>query len=251
MTAQSSVARSGLARAPIRVLCTLALMAAMPRLCQTFESRAPVNIQTEFGPTNVLLELIRKGTVADIAIMTRASIDENTGDGTFDPVSRTDLALAHVGVAVRAGAPQPDIRSVEAFRLALLQARSVAYSRTGASGIYFAELIRRLGIENDVNSKAVVTPGGLTAQCVADGRCDLAIQQISELLTVPGVDIVGPLPPGIENSTIFTGAVFGGSKTHEHARAFLQFLASPDASSVMRSTGLDAPPLLAPVVSER
>ena len=114
------------------------------------------------------------------------------------PGTRTDVALSFVGIAVKAGAPKPDISSLATFKAALLAARSVAYSKIGASGLFFAGLIERLGIAAEVNAKAVIVPSGFTAERLTSGEADLAVQQISELMVVPGIEVVGLLPAEIQ-----------------------------------------------------
>ena len=126
------------------------------------------------------------------------------------PGSRTDVALSFVGIAVKAGAPKPDIGSVEALKTTLLAARCVAYSKIGASGIYFAALLRRLGIAEPVNARALVVPSGFTAERLVTGEADLAVQQISELLVVSGIEVVGPLPPEVQTVATFSGGLLDG-----------------------------------------
>src|ERR1700744_106548 len=140
----------------LRILSTLAVMGAMPRIAEACEAATGLTLETEFAPTVGLLERLRAGAEADIAILTAGGIDEMISEGRIRPGTRTDVALSFVGIAVKAGAPKPDISSVEAFRSALLAARSIAYSRIGASGIYFAGLIERLGIADAVNAKAKI-----------------------------------------------------------------------------------------------
>ena len=149
------------------------------------------------------------------------------------PDSVADVAVSLVGVAVKAGAARPDISSVEALKAALLQAKSIAYSRIGASGVFFAELIQRLGIADEVNAKATVIPSGFTAELAARGEVELAVQQVSELMLVPGIDIVGPLPPGAESVTMFTAGVLAGSATGSRG-------ATPDCLSAGAGCGASA-----------
>ena len=155
------------------------------------------------------------------------------------PGTRTDVALSFVGIAVKAGAPQPDIGTVAAFKATVLAARSVAYSKIGASGIFFASLIERLGIAAEVNARAVVVPAGFTAERLVSGECDLAVQQVSELMVVPGIEVVGPLPADIQTIATFSGGVLSNSRQLEQAAGFLRFLASPGVAPILRRTGLE------------
>ena len=157
------------------------------------------------------------------------------------PGSRTDIALSFVGIAVRAGMPKPDISTVEAFRATILNARSVAYSRIGASGIFFAGLLDRLGIAEAVNAKALIVATGFTAERLVSGEADLAVQQISELLVVPGIEVVGPLPPDIQTVATFSGGVLTASQQPERARNLLRFLSAPEVAPVLERSGLRQP----------
>jgi molybdate transport system substrate-binding protein len=145
-----------------------------------------------------------------------------------------------LGVGVKQGAPRPDIGTVEAFKRAMTGARAVAYSRAGASGIYFAQLIERLGIAAEVNARAVVIPMGFTAEKVAGGEADLAVQQISELMTVPGIDVVGPFPDAIQVASRFEAAIFAEAANPRGAEAFLRLLVSPAAAEAYAKGGLTA-----------
>jgi molybdate transport system substrate-binding protein len=224
----------------IRVMSTLALMGVMDELAPGYEALTRTKIASEFAPTNTLLRRIGSGEKADLAILTAEAIERLTREGVLLEGSRVDLAVSVVGIAVRAGAPRPAIGSADEFRRALLDAKSIAYSAAGASGIFFAGLIERLGIAEQVNAKATVIPAGLTGELVAGGKAEVAVQQISELMVVPGIDIVGPLPPGIEGVALFSGAMFAGAEQPEAGMAFLRFLATPEAAPVFASKGLKA-----------
>jgi molybdate transport system substrate-binding protein len=223
----------------IRLLATLAVMGAMRDLKALYEAQTGVPIEADFSPTVALLERLRAGEPADIAILTAQGIDDLTREGVMRPGARTDIALSFVGIAVKAGAPKPDIASVAAFRATLLSARCIAYSKIGASGIFFAGLIERLGIAAEVNARAVVVPAGFTAERVVSGEAELAVQQISELMVVPGIEVVGPLPAEIQTVATFSAGLLVGSKQVERASALLGFLASPAIAPVLRRAGLE------------
>jgi molybdate transport system substrate-binding protein len=218
----------------MKLLSTLAVMGAMRELAALYESRTGIAVEADFAPTVALLDRLRGGEAADIAILTAQGIDDLTGEGVIRPGSRTDIALSFVGVAVKAGAPKPDIGSVEAFKATLLAARAVAYSRIGASGLYFAGLIERLGIAEAVNARAVIVPSGFTAERLVSGEADLAVQQISELMVVPGIEVAGPLPAEVQ-----TVATFSGGRLGEAGADLLRFLASAEAAPVLRRAGLE------------
>ena len=220
----------------IRLLSTLAVMGAMKPLGALYQDRFGCSIATVFSPTVGLLADIRGGAAGDCGILTGQGIDAMIAEGRMLPGSRVDIALSFVGVAVRAGAPKPDITTVEQFQAALLAARSVAYSKIGASGIYFAGLLEKMGMADRVNT--VVVPTGFTAETLISGEADLAVQQISELLVVPGIEIVGPLPPAFQTSAVFSGGVLSNAANPDAARDFLRFLSGAEAAPILTKSGL-------------
>ena len=159
----------------IRMVSTLAVMGAMRDLTAQCEAETGISIEADFAPTVALLQRLRGGEAADIAILTAQGIDDLTREGVMRPGTRTDMALSFVGIAVKAGAPKPDIGSVAALKTTLLAARSVAYSKIGASGIFFAGLLERLGIAAEVNARASIVASGFTAECLVSGEADLAV----------------------------------------------------------------------------
>jgi molybdate transport system substrate-binding protein len=221
------------------VLSTLAVQGALPTLIERYQHATGAKVETHFAPTNALLARIAAGETADVAILTRAAVDDLAAKGVLVAGNVTDIALSLVGLAVRAGASKPEIGSVEALQAALLGCRSIAYSRIGASGVFFAELIERLGIAEEVNAKATVIPSGFTAELAARGEVELAVQQVSELMLVPGVDVVGPLPAAVQSATMFSASVFARSPRTELAGRFLGVLASPAAAAEFRAAGLE------------
>src|ERR1700720_404405 len=188
----------------VRVLSTLALMGAVRSLAGRYEAEGGVRIDADFAPTLGLLARLRGGEGADVVILTREGLDELTAQGSLAADSCVDLARSFVGIAVKAGAGHPDIATEAALRATLLGARSVAYSRIGASGILFAQLIERLGIAAAVNARARIIPSGFTAELLLTGEADLAVQQISELKLVAGVEVVGPIPRELQTAAVFS-----------------------------------------------
>ena len=222
----------------IRLLSTLAVQGALPVLVAGYERATGTRVDVHFEPTNGLLARIAAGEAADIAILTRAAIDDLAAKGVLIPVSVADVAVSLVGIAVKAGAAPPDISSVEALKSTLLAASSIAYSKIGASGIFFVELIRRLGIADEVNAKATIIPSGLTAELAARGEVELAVQQVSELMLVPGIDVVGPLPPGAESVTMFSAGVLATSVQAAAALELIAYLRSSGAARALSAAGL-------------
>jgi molybdate transport system substrate-binding protein len=223
----------------IHILSTRAVQGALPPLIGAFERASGATVATDLGPTNALIARIKAGETADAAILTREGADELAGLGILDGGSIVDLVRSMIGLAVKAGAARPDIGTADAFKATLLAARSICYSRLGASGVYFAGLIQRLGIADAVNAKATIIPTGLTGEPVARGEVEMAVQQISELKAVPGIDIVGPLPAGLQKPTIFSAAVFAGSAQVGLARRFIEALASREAATAFTAAGLE------------
>ena len=214
----------------LRVFSTLGFAGVLQDLVP---SLPPLDLQ--LAPTQTLMGRITEGERGDAAILTDVAVARLVAAGTLDGASRVDLARSYVGVAVRQGAPRPDISTPEAFVAALLAARSVALSRAGASGLYMAGLLNRLGIANSVYRKAVVIPAGFTGELVASGEADLAIQQMSELMVVPGVDLLGRLPPELEGVSLFSAALFVGATPG--ASRIIQALR--EAAVLMRAKGLE------------
>jgi molybdate transport system substrate-binding protein len=226
-------------QAGIKAVSTLAFQKAMGELVARFEQLTGMAATVDFAPTNALMGRIRSGELADVAILTAEAIDQLTDAGVLVRGSRADLALSAVGIAVKAGAPKPDIGSVDGLKSALLKAKSIAYSKLGASGVFFADLIQRLGIADEVNAKARIIPSGFTAELVASGEAELAIQQVSELMIVPGVDVAARLPSEAQSITTFSAGVFIGAAYPEAARRFVEILSSPESSSILGASGLD------------
>lgn len=223
----------------IRVLSTLALKGAAGKLAGRFEAESGVRIDADFAPTLALLDRLRHGEAADVVILTKEALDDLAAKGTVARESCVDLARSLVGVAVKAGEPHPDISTQTALRATLLGARSVAYSRIGASGILFAQLIARMGIASEINAKAKIIPSGFTAERLLAGEADLAVQQISELKQVTGIEVIGPIPHDLQTPAVFSAGRLSMSKRVDPSGRLLRFLASPEAVPALRESGLE------------
>ena len=195
----------------IRLLSTLALMGAVRNLAGKYETLTGTRIDADFAPTLGLLDRLQKGETADVLILTQEGLAGLAATGSVVAESCIDLARSLVGLAVRAGVARPDIATEEALRATLLGARSVAYSRLGASGIFFAQLIAGMGIASEVNARANIVPQGFTAERLLSGEADLAVQQISELKQVAGTDIVGPIPLHLQDPAVFSAGRLAAS----------------------------------------
>ena len=213
--------------------------AVLDELIPAFERAGGDRVAVSYDPAQVMLRRIKNGETADVAILGTSAIDELAKLGKIAAASRRVLSRCGVGVGVRAGAPKPDIGSVDAFKRMLHNARSVAYTLNGASGIHFAGLIERLGIAAEVKAKAATRPGGLIAELVVAGEAEIAVQQIPEIMAVPGIELVGPLPRELQMITVSAAGIFADSKQPEAARALLEFLSTPGAARVMKARGLE------------
>jgi molybdate transport system substrate-binding protein len=222
----------------VRLLSTLALKGAVGHLSDRYQAATGTRIDADFAPTLGLLKRVREGETADVVILTREGLEELVNEGSVTAASCLDLARSYVGIAVKAGAGHPDIATEAALCATLLAARSVAYSRIGASGIFFAQLIERLGIASEINAKATVT-SGFTADRLIMGEADLAVQQISELKQVAGIEVLGPIPRELQTAAVFSAGAMVASPRAAQAEQLLRFLASPEVAPVLRDSGLE------------
>ena len=208
-------------------------------LLPQFERAHDCKIETLYEPAQILLREITAGRTADLAILGGGVMDQVVKQGHIVAVSVRKLTSNGIGVGVLKGSPRPDIATVEACKRTLLNARCVAYTTEGASGIYFAGLIEKLGIANEIKAKAKTRAGGLIAEFVVSGDADIAVQQIPEIMAVPGVDYVGPLPAEINSISVGRAGIFTASKEAALAQALLDFLQTPQAAGVYRARGLE------------
>lgn len=223
----------------LKVMTSNALRTVLGELAPVFERAHGHPISASFDPAQRMLKRIASGETADVAISNTAAIDRLANEGVIVAGSRRTLARYGIGLAVRAGAPEPDIGSVEAFKRALLGAKSIACTVEGASGIYFSKLIERLGIAEQVNAKAVRRPGGLIAELVAAGEAELAVQQVPELLAVPGIKLLGAFPRELQNDSVLSAGVFSASKLPQAGAALIEFLATPESALVFKVKGFE------------
>src|SRR3954467_11789158 len=211
--------------AEITVLSTLALKGAL-------ESAAP-GLRAEFHATQALLKSIAEGAAADIVILTKEGIDQLISQGAVLRETRLDLGRSGVGMAVRAGAPKPDISSFDALKRTLLNAESVGHSKQGASGLYFAGLLEKHGLANKLKKRVIVEKGPVAAG-IAKGEIQLGAQLLCELAPVAGIDIIGPLPKDAQTYYSFSAAVMKASKNRVGAKAFLDFMRTEPVRAAMK-----------------
>jgi molybdate transport system substrate-binding protein len=231
----------GASGAELTLFSSTGVEAAMRELAPQFERASGHKLTVRYGATNALKAEIEQGGRFDVAIMTTAAEQTLTQEGKLKDAE--NLGRSGVGIAVPAGAPKPDIHDTEALKRTLLAAKSVAFSSNGASGLYFAGLLQRLGIADAINAKAQ-RPEGSVGELLAKGGSNgpaLGVQQISELLPVQGIQFVGPLPPELQNYTLFAAGQSPQTASADAARALLTFLVSPQAQKVYKAKGLELP----------
>jgi molybdate transport system substrate-binding protein len=242
MVIMAAGAPRGAAGAEIKVLTAGAFKQVLLALLPDFERTSGHKVTVENDTVGALTKRIAGGEVFDLAVLTPKAVDDLAKEGKFVAGSRASLARVGIGVVVKDGTPKPDISSVAAFKQALLAAKSVAYidpAAGGSSGIYVAGLLDKLGIAGEVKPKAKLIPGGAVAEHVAKGEAELGIHQISEILPVKGVTLVGPLPAEIQNYTVYAAGVGAHAKESDAAKALLKTLTSPAAAEVLKSKGME------------
>lgn len=227
------------ARPALTLFCAVALRGAIEdSILPAFTQDTGTLVDAHFAPTRILIQEITAGERPDVIIGITAAL-EGLDDGILDGGPLTPIAKAGIGVAVAPGAEIPDIASVEKLTGALTAARSVAYSRNGPSGIYFAKLLQDLGIAEQINEHATVVDQGFTATALLDGRSDLALQQMSELLAVPEARIVGLLPADVQHYTAFSAGVALQTKNSAGSGSLLRFLSTMRARAAYSGAGLE------------
>ena len=229
--------------AGIKVMSAGAVKSMVSALGVEFERESGKKLDLNFGTAGSLRERIKNGETSDLVVLSESAIAELVKLGLLVTGSVTDLGRTVTGVVVREGAPQPDISTPEAFRQALLNARSVAYTDPkagGSGGIMFAELLQKLGIAEEINKKAVLGKGGHdVATSIAEGRAELGTTFISEVLPVKGAKVVGPLPGELHNANTYTGAIHACAALPEDAGTFLKKLIDPTTRSRWVAAGLE------------
>jgi len=226
--------------AEIRVLSTVGVQPATPEIVAQFEGATGHRIAVTYGLAAVLKTKFLEGEPADVLILTSPIVDDLVQQGKVAPGSKVDIGRSGVGVGVKAGAPKPDISTPEALKNAVLAAKSIGYSKAGASGVVFARVLERLGIAEQVKAKYRDT-GTRAGEMLASGEIELGAAQIPELMAVPGVEVVGPLPADLQTITIFSVALATEAREADAAKAFIQFLSGPRAAPVYKAKGLAGP----------
>ena len=236
---------AGTARAAeIKVMTSGAFTEAYLQIVPEFERATQNKIVTSYGASmgnapDSIPSRMERGEPVDVVILAAEALDGLIKTGKVIPGSRVDLVRSSIGMAVRAGAPKPDISTVDTLRRTLLHAKSIAYSAS-ASGVYLShELFQRLGIADQIIGKCKRISNEPVGAVVARGDAEIGFQQISELLPVPGIDYVGPLPPGAQKVTLFSAGVAVGAREPQAARALIKFFTSPAVAPAIKKTGLE------------
>ena len=230
--------------AEVQVMISGGLTAAYNVLVPEFERLSGNKVLTAYGPSmgttvNAIPVRLERGEGADVLIMVGYALGDLVKQGKVIADSRVDLTRSLIGIAVKSGAPKPDISSAEAVKRTLLAAKSIAYSDS-ASGVYVStEMFAKLGIADEMKDKARKIPATPVGEIVARGDAEIGFQQISEMLPVPGVDIVGPLPADLQNITVFSAGIATVSKEPEAGKALIKFLASPAARDTIVKSGME------------
>ncbi len=226
--------------AEIKVISSNGLKSTLEQLAPAFEKATAHRLAFVWGAAVPLKAEIEKGAAFDLAVLTAAAIDDLIGQGKLVAATRAALANSGAGVAIRKGAPKPDIATVEAFKNALLNAKSVAYVEQGGTGIYLKALLQRLGIADALKGKVKpLPPENPAANAVANGEAEIGMTQISEILPYAGAELVGPFPKEIQLTTPFAAAVGTNAGEAEAAKALIKFITSPSAANVFKAKGLE------------
>ena len=229
----------GVAAAEIKVLSVPPLKTSLDELGPQFERTTGHKLMIKYDVSAALKRQIDAGETFDVALILPAIIDDFLKQGKVAAGTRADIARAAVGVAVKKGAPKPDIKSADAFKRTLLNAKSIAYSAEGASGVYFTGLLERLGIAAEIKPKLKPMGAGAVVPPVAKGEVEIAVISIPTILAETGADLVGPLPPELQHYVVYTAGAGAAAKEADAAKALIKFLTAPAAMSVMKSKGLE------------
>jgi molybdate transport system substrate-binding protein len=228
--------------AELKVLASVALTSALNELAPVYEEATGDKLSVGYGLAAELKKRILGGENADVIILTRPMMDDLQRQDKLAADSVTNVAGTPVSVVARAGAPVPDISSVDAFKRTLLSARSIVYAdpaKGGASGVYFAGVLNHLGLTEQLKDKTILVPGPQAAEVVAKGEAEFGVAQASEIVPVAGAKLVGPLPGEFASTTVFSAGIGAASKSPKAARALVRFLTGPEAAPRLKAKGFE------------
>jgi molybdate transport system substrate-binding protein len=231
-------AMTSIRAAEIKVIASNGVKEALHELAPAFERETGHKLVISFGLATALKRQIEAGETFDLAILPAAVIDDLAKQGKVDAGARAAIARSGVGIGIKKGAPRPDIRTPGALKRTLLSAKSITWAKEGQSGIYFASLLERIGIAEQMKPKVVPASSGVeVGKLVASGQVQLGVILVNELMVAPGVEVLGPLPAELQNYTVFHAGVGVGSKDSSAAKALIKFLTTPAAGAVFRAKG--------------
>jgi molybdate transport system substrate-binding protein len=243
ITAALGVARVAAAE-ELKVLTAGAFKQVLLAMVPDFQKQTGHSVVVDNDTVGALVRRVERGDPFDVLIASPAAIDELAKSGKVSMHGRALLAKVGVGVVVKDGAPRPDIATVEGFKRMLVEAKSVAYidpAAGGSSGIYVSRLLDELGVADVVKSKAKLIRGGAVAEHIANGEAEIGIHQISEILPVKGVTLVGPLPAKIQNFTVYSAGIGASARNADAAMALIRFLTGSEAAAVLKAKGMEPP----------
>jgi molybdate transport system substrate-binding protein len=243
ISALSGLLLSSMAEAAeIKVLASVALTAALNELAPQYERTTGNKLSLGYSLVADIRKRVLEGETADVIILSRPVMDELLKQDKIAPGSIADVAGIAVAVTARAGAPKPDIGSADALKRSLLAAKSIVYAdpaKGGLSGVYFARVLDRLGIADQMKSKTILVPGDQSADVVAKGEAEIGVAQTSEIIPVAGAQLVGPLPGDLNLVTVFSAGLGAGTKMPEAATSYVKFIIGPTAAPVLKARGMD------------
>jgi len=227
----------------LKVLSAIAMQTVMEDLGPKFERASGHKLAISFATMGQAVKQIQDGETADVIIIPRSGIEGFVKDGKAEAGNVTEVAYSIMGLAVRSGAPKPDISTSEAFKRALLAAKSFTYPNpaTGAAvGSYIVQLLERLGITDEMQPKTVLlSKPGFSPNLVANGEVEMTVNHVQELVPIAGIEIVGPLPDDLQNRFVFSAAIMAGNKQFEASKALVNFLRTPEAAAVIQEKGME------------
>ena len=226
--------------AELKVLSASGMQAVMEDLGPKFERVTSHRLATTFAPLGGLVSRVQGGETGDVIVIPQQGIEILTKDGNIVVGTETILARSGLGVAVRKGAPMPDISSPEALKRTLLAAKSISYIPGGVSGIHFVKVLDRLGIAHEMQSKTIFPKiPGEVGLMVADGEAEMGVAQIQGLMAVAGIELVGPLPGDLQDTIVFMAAIMASAKQTEEGKALIDFLRTPEAVALIKAKGME------------
>jgi molybdate transport system substrate-binding protein len=224
----------------IKVMASVALKSTLDDLAAKFESTGGGKVTMVYGLAAQLKQRVSNGEADDVAILIRPMMEDLLKQGKLTGGSLANVGGTPVAIAIRAGAPKPDIGTVDALKHTLIVAKSISYAdpaKGGASGVYFAKVVEQLGLTDELRAKTILVPGAQAPELVAKGEAELGVAQGSEIIPVAGAEVLGPLPGNLGSVTLFTAGIATTSKGPDAAKAFIKFITGPDATPVLKAKG--------------